>query len=157
MNVLFLDYDGVVNIPMWSEHKTRGWARRFNMPYDNKVNHLEAVQWVSEFCEKYNYDIVVTSTWRLEANYKECLINAGLRDGIQILGCTPILKELSAQRGEEISLWLDEHPEVKNYLIFDDESDMTVHMERLIKVDNLIGFTEKDYHFAVTLHNMLNT
>lgn len=40
------------------------------------------------FCLKYNYSIVVTSTWRFDKNYKECLINVGLRPGIEILGRT---------------------------------------------------------------------
>ena len=30
-------------------------------------------------------------------------------------------------RGKEIQQWLDEHPEVTNYVIFDDDSDMLEH------------------------------
>lgn len=71
MNVVFLDYDGVVNTPMWNADGTRC---SFGFPQDNKVNNFQCVQWVSEFCQKFNYSIVVSSTWRLDDNYKECLI-----------------------------------------------------------------------------------
>ncbi len=88
MNVLFLDYDGVVNTPMWDE---TGEKCTYNFPQDNKVNNFQCVQWVSEFCQKYGYSIVVSSSWRNRENYRECLLNGGLRDGIEILGKTPNL------------------------------------------------------------------
>ena len=74
MNVVFLDYDGVVNTPLWD---SEGKYCTYGFPEDNKVNNFQCVQWVSEFCQKFRYSIVVTSTWRFESNYKECLINGG--------------------------------------------------------------------------------
>ena len=61
--VVFLDYDqdGVVNTSMWNGKGTRC---TYNFPSDNKVNNFQAVQWLSEACQKFHYDIVVTSTWR---------------------------------------------------------------------------------------------
>ena len=56
LNVVFLDYDGVVNTPMW-ELRDGKWKYRHHQTYDGKVNNQQAVQWVSEFCEKYGYDI----------------------------------------------------------------------------------------------------
>ena len=139
---------------MWEyDEKLDRMRCRCNFPYDNKVNNFQAVQWVSEFCENYNYNIVVTSTWRMDSNYKECLINAGLRKGIEILGATPVLHK---QRGDEITVYLKEHPEITNYLIFDDESDMTTHMDRLVKCKNGYGFGQEEYNFATILHHVFN-
>ena len=119
MNVLFLDYDGVVNTIIWNENGTKA---DYNHSYHGKVNNFQAVQWLSEACQKFHYDIVVTSTWRWDPNYKECLINGGLRDGIEILGRTP---DLDGQpRGAEIKKYIEEHPEIKYYVIIDDDSDM---------------------------------
>ena len=116
--VVFLDYDGVVNVPMWND---KGTSSRYNFPSDGKVNNFQAVQWLSEACQKFHYDIVVTSTWRSHANYKECLINGGLRDGIQILGKTVSLSYEhpypEKTRGWEIKKYLEEHPEIKYYVI----------------------------------------
>ncbi len=150
MNVIFLDYDGVVNTLQWSL-KNGKWNCNFSHPLYNKVNNIQAVQWVSEFCEKYGYSIVVTSTWRFADNYKECLQNGGLREDITIIGKTPRL--LDGHRGDEISLWLSENPEVKQYLIFDDECDVGIHKDHLIKCDTNIGFSLNEYEEAERLHN----
>lgn len=141
MNVIFLDYDGVVNTPLWSAD---GKKCTFGYPFDNKVNNFQCVQWVSEFCEKYNYSIVVSSTWRLHSNYQECLQNGGLRKGIKIIGKTPHLQ--GKCRGDEITQWLDNYSgEVENYLIFDDDCDMDKHLDHLILCDTSRGFDELEF------------
>lgn len=150
MNVLFLDYDGVVNTPMWDD---AGKHCRFNYSGDNKVNNFQAVQWVSKFCREYGYSIVVTSTWRCEDNYKDCLVNGGLWGDVKILGRTPYV--LNGERGDEIQKYLEEHPEVENFLIFDDDSDMGVLSDHLIKTNFAFGFSMYNYESAVELHNHL--
>lgn len=117
--VIFLDYDGVVNTPMWNSD---GTVCSYGFPKQGKVNNFQAVQWLSEACQKFGYDIVVTSTWRLDPNYKECLINGGLRPGIEILGRTDSIRDVC--RGAEIKKYLDEHPEIDYYIIVDDEADI---------------------------------
>lgn len=146
-NILFLDYDGVVNTPIWDESGTRCC---YGSPMNNKVNNFQAVQWVSEFCQKFQYDIVVTSTWRFGQNYAKCLVNGGLRNGIQIVGRTPYL---GTKRGEEIKAWLNEHPEVENYIIFDDDADMGDILDHLVQCDACYGFGLRDFKKAETLHN----
>lgn len=145
--VLFLDYDGVVNTPMWNE---KGTKCSFNYPRDNKVNNFQAVQWVSEFCQKCNYSIVVTSTWRKDRNWKECLINAGLREYIEILGCTDITDN---SRGEEIKQYLEQHPKIKYYIIVDDDNDMLPEQQsHFVKTDTSIGFGEKEFKQCINIY-----
>jgi hypothetical protein len=150
MNVVFLDYDGVVNTPMWD---ASGKHCKYNSASDNKVNNFQAVQWVSEFCQKYKYGIVVTSTWRYKDNYKDCLINGGLRDGIPILGKTPYL--FNRTREFEIQMYLDSHPEIENFLIFDDDLDMGELRDHLIKTNTTVGFTLVNYESATKRHQKL--
>ena len=148
MNVVFLDYDGVVNIAMWNAD---GTGCRYNFPDDNKVNHFQAVQWVSELCKKLNYDIVVTSTWRMDANYKECLINGGLRDGIKILGKTPVLN--TGTRCDEIKKYLELHPDIENYLIIDDDCILDEELkEHLVVCESDVGFNLGCYLAACRIH-----
>ena len=85
--ICFLDYDGVVNTPMWN---AEGTVCSYGFPKQGKVNNFQAVQWLSEACQKFGYDIVVTSTWRLHDNYKDCLINGGLRAGMGYCGTSSI-------------------------------------------------------------------
>ena len=144
--VIFLDYDGVVNTPMWNE---KGTSCRYGWPSDGKVNNFQAVQWVSEACKKFHYDIVVTSTWRLSEDYKECLINGGLREGIEILGKTDHLTVPEGwSRGHEIQKYLDEHPEINYFMILDDENVPINEVQRehfIQTVDAHGGFNEADF------------
>lgn len=150
MNVVFLDYDGVVNTPQWSLRSGK-WVCSYGYPSNNAVNDLQAVQWVSEFCEKFGYSIVVSSTWRFHENFEECLRNGGLRESIAVLGRTPRIAD--GCRGDEIGQWLSEHPEVENYLIFDDDSDMAEHKDHLVLCKSSAGFREEEFCEAETLHN----
>ncbi len=156
-NILFLDFDGVINVSWWNTDKRGKFRAYYNFPEDGCVNHTQAVQWVSEFCEKFNYDIVVSSTWRKDLTIKElgeCLKKSGLREGINVIDITPILDD--KDRGDEITMWLKAHPEVKNYIIFDDDSDMTCHTNRLIQTRNDVGFMLDDFYRAATIHNAFN-
>ena len=153
MNVVFLDYDGVVNTPMWDKD---GKRCRYNYAYDNAVNNFQAVQWLSEFCQKYDFDIVVTSSWRFSHNYKECLINGGLREGINIIDATPILS-WARTRGEEIAKYLKEHPEVEYYIIFDDDDDMENDLgfclkEHFIQCVPEAGITMREFRIACRMY-----
>ncbi len=126
---------------MWN---AEGTVCSYGFPKQGKVNNFQAVQWLSEACQKFGYDIVVTSTWRLDDNYKECLINGGLRSGIEVLGRTP---RFSGQpRGAEIKAYLDEHPEITHYVIVDDESDILPEQRgHFIKTNGDTGFNLSEF------------
>ena len=146
--ILFLDYDGVVNTPMWNE---KGTKVSYGFPQDGKVNNFQAVQWVSEFCQRCKFDLVVTSSWREERNYRECLIEGGLRKNIVIAGALPINETKS--RGELIRDYLLSHPEIKYYAIADDEEDLLPEqLPHLIKTNASYGFMEPEYKRGIELY-----
>lgn len=152
MDVVFLDYDGVVNTPMWNE---AGTHCRYNFPEDNSVNNFQCVQWVSEFCEKFGYVIVVSSSWRMDGNYVDCLKNGGLRTDVKVIGATPIHRHDYASRGSEIREFLSERPDVERFLIFDDEDDFDDTPElrdHLILCDTVLGFGLTEFYKAKRLH-----
>lgn len=162
--VVFLDIDGVVNTPWWCFSQTDGWRSRYNFPEDGQVNNTQAVQWVSEFCLKFRYDLVISSTWRKGitlTTLQNILDQSGLRPGIKVIGKTPCLDWINsaskepAQRGDEISSWLAAHPEIDRYLIFDDDCDMGKHMDHLVKTRCDAGFLEEDYVAAMNKHLFL--
>lgn len=119
--ILFLDYDGVVNTVIWEHNPVENtWQARYAGPGDGRVNNEQAVQWVSELCKQFDMDIVVTSTWRLSDNYKECLLRGGLREGINIIGA--VSTDYHTSRAEQINEWLEANPQVKTrFLILDDD------------------------------------
>ena len=112
MKVIFLDFDGVITIPpKW---------------------HLnpDKIKYIKRIVEETNAKIVVSSSWRhgLERNFEWALEDMPdnemiiwLRDNI--LDITPTVG-LGNGRGGEIQQWLNEHPDVDNYVILDDDGDM---------------------------------
>lgn len=159
-NILFLDFDGVVNIPWWKKEESGVWHASYNYPEHFSVNQTQAVQWVSEFCEKFCYDVVITSTWRkrTEVRILEVFLRkAGLRSSVNVVDKTPVHDNREdSQRGDEITHWLKDHPDVKNYIIFDDDDDMTVHMDRLVKTRGDVGFMMNDFYEAKRIHEAFN-
>ena len=144
-NLIFLDYDGVVNIPIFepeSEHS------RFYYPKDNKVNHYQACRWLSLLCLETNSSIVVTSTWRKWENYEECLRNGGLLPEVNILDAVPILNFDCATRGKEIKQWMHDNTyEFDKFVIIDDEDDLEFEdlKSRLVLCKTMVGFTYYEY------------
>lgn len=78
-----------------------------------------AVERIMRIVKETGAEIVVSSTWRFDDNICYKLRFMGIP---QIYGITP--GTAKRYRGEEIKLWLDEHPEVTNYVIIDDDNDM---------------------------------
>lgn len=156
--IVFLDYDGVVNRKMWVNEDGQ-WLRRFGYPSDGAVNDTQAVQWVSEFCEKFGYDIVVSSTWRKYPEWADCLRAAGLRKSVKIIDATALPRR---DRAREISDYLSEHDDVKSYLIFDDDRSLVesrsndCHSGHVVLCRKDRGFGEEEYNKAVELHCILN-
>ncbi len=153
--VVFLDYDGVINNKkLVNINGQQIWTTCF--PDDCRVNDPEAVARVSRFCEKYGYDIVVSSTWRKYPEWEISLRSSGLSDLVQILGHTSLP---TRNREDEITDYLAEHPEIDMYLIFDDAESLQGSSNEILR--HLVfcrngGFGEAEYNIAVQKHLILS-
>ena len=93
MNIIFLDFDGVIRI------------------YDPKKKEStfkkESLQWILQLCKKTNSKIVISSDWREDLD-KEAVIfplSEELKAYLHKDWCIPI----KGQRPEEIQAWLQNH------------------------------------------------
>ncbi len=156
-NIVFLDYDGVVNTLMFYEGQNQP---RYYYPEDNKVNNYQAVRWLEKLCLEENASIVVSSDWRKWPNYVECLRNGGLSEKVEILGKTPILGYEDSTRGQEIQAYIDQNKDkfiIENFVILDDDVDMGDLLPNLVKTYAMVGFHYKEYIKAKKiLHGNLN-
>jgi hypothetical protein len=90
----------------------------------------EKWKWLSEWCNETNTKICVSSTWKHHFGTKGYVSTPEKwEDAFQLLGFNPgtyvgITGDRRTLRGEEIQDWLDNHPEVEDYVILDDDSDM---------------------------------
>jgi len=117
MNIIFLDIDGVLA------------TLRVHLALKNKGGLIDkwdpvGASFIKKICQKYNVQIVISSTWRLFKDgdlmlrLKEHHLHKYLHNDYKT-------KRLTGEiRGKEIKEWLSRHPEVENYLILDDDTDM---------------------------------
>lgn len=88
-------------------------------------------EWLSNWCNETNTKICVSSTWKHHFGTKGYVSTPEKwEDAFQILGFKAgtfvgITGARRTLRGEEIQDWLDKHPDVTDYAILDDDSDMT--------------------------------
>lgn len=90
-------------------------------------------KWLSEWCNENDVKICVSSVWKNHFRnekyvstpelWEKAFVELGFKSGTYV-GITGDRKSL---RGEEIQEWLDKHPEVEDYAILDDDSDMMDH------------------------------
>ncbi len=86
-----------------------------------EISLLENLAWLVKTCGAH---IVLSTTWRTFPELREFLMDALAHAGISretIVGDTPFLRGKS--RGQEISMWLQAHPEYKRFVILDDQHE----------------------------------
>lgn len=129
--IIFLDIDGVMN----SINERKLHPEDFGKMYGIDP---KPVAILNDLVEKTGAEIVLSSTWRLDENYKEVMREAG----INVIGRTPYLG--GQIRGEEIDLWLKEHgSDVDLYAIIDDDSDMLPHQPHFLTSGFEWGLTQE--------------
>lgn len=148
MNVIFLDFDGVIN----------------SAYYKNLKGTEEKIKILAEICKKYNCKVVISAAAKNAIDEKtleideECewvksVFELFKKYGIECIGRTPnVIKRLSTNsyimiwKEDEIRLYLFRHPEIEHFCVIDDDtinpqsSDLNKLREYLVKTE---FYTEK--------------
>jgi hypothetical protein len=125
MKVLFLDIDGVVN-RVGTRQRFRGFMG---------IDPFLASR-VGKIILDTEAAVVLTSTWRIfQGGRKEVD-----RHVHQTFDVTPTAD--TGFRGEEVKMWLDQHPEVTRYAILDDDTDF-YDDQPLFKTNWRTGITDE--------------
>ncbi len=103
MNILFLDFDGVLNIPL-----KPGRPLGFDQDCMQNVNNL---------CHRFDLKIVVISSWKRGSDYRKILYDQGLDGDIEVIGKT---KDLPGPREREILKYLQDNIFIDRFIIIDD-------------------------------------
>ena len=140
MNVIFLDFNGVLDT-------------NEKMDEIEKDNLLR----LKNIVEKTNSKIVISSS--IKNNYVKTgkmgkLLNNLLitleKESIEVIGFTPYL----GNREEEIRLYLEEHEEIENFCILDDDYYMESFKDNLVKLPCQIEIGQKgldDYYMNLAI------
>ena len=152
VKVIFSDVDGVLNHKGSPERTPNGYTG----VSDELIGNLAAIAAAT------GAEIILSSDWRLirehpvkwmEYQYlTERLEAAG---GLEIAGYTDDIEW--SRRGEEIRKYLDDHPEVTDYVVLDDLpfSDFAEYglLPHLILTDRNLGLTSEDVEAAIRILN----
>ncbi|MGH7744562.1 MAG: HAD domain-containing protein [Candidatus Dormibacteria bacterium] len=125
MKVLFLDFDGVLNSNVWFKaNKDAILAQTTFLARDAAEIDPIALARVRRVVELTGAQIVVSSSWRIGNpidRLREIIKEAGWPDA-PIIGVTPWPRNTTF-RGDEVALWLKQHPKVTKFVCLDDDGD----------------------------------
>ena len=117
--IIFLDFDGVLNDSTWFKTERPKQQDDLDPSRIAKLNYL---------IEKTSSQVVISSSWRTvfkRPRLIKFLEEKGFKG--KIIGQTPEMPGMP--RCMEIDHWLQNHPEVKNYVILDDDPDAGIDFE----------------------------
>ncbi|MBD5379316.1 MAG: hypothetical protein HDR74_05395 [Bacteroides sp.] len=141
MNIIFLDFDGVL-IPFDSNDGKDYFALKFNQ---------SCVDCLSEIISATKSKIVITSSW---ANHFSIFLLKIMWKYRNMPG--PIIGKIrnnSYDRSQKIDTWLKKHT-VTNYIIIDDMAPSQFeehHQKHLVHTNTRIGLTKNEVKLAIKL------
>ena len=132
MKVLFLDFDGVLNLYP-SPSRNGSFDKTCCINLEMLLNRLTDLK------------IVVSSSWRtygLDA-VKDVLKSNGIdpRRVIDITGHEES-KDDRDHRGFQVESWLKRHPKVKQFAIVDDNNDFKPLHDKLVQTNKTVGLSQ---------------
>ena len=149
MKVIFLDFDGVITT------------------YQSKWKiDMDKVKIINDICDKTDAKIVVSSSWRIgyrgvvhtfQEYLKQYFVKneyIGLFKFNKFIDNIVGMTESGSCRGNEIKFYMNDHPEVENYVIIDDDSDMCDYqLFNFVQTDTYEGITERDAKLCINILN----
>ncbi|HVT63414.1 MAG TPA: HAD domain-containing protein [Legionellaceae bacterium] len=152
MKILFLDFDGVLNSAEYFEKFIKLHPERAG----TLIDQLDPEQLVrlNNIIEKTDANICISSTWRIMntlPQLRDILTSFGFKYPEKVIAKTP--ESWSGYRGHEIAIWLEGHPEVTQFVIVDDNSDMEPHMDRFVQTGWGYGMDDKHMNQIIEMLN----
>lgn len=157
MKVIFADIDGVLN-----SVSSMIYNNRLSLLGLTKTPTLESLNPIA--CSNLQYvleelpdvKVIISSTWGIFHTLKSIqdIFETNNIFEERVIGITPDLYDKN--RGEEIDFYLKQHPEVTDFVIIDDDSDMGPYMDRLVKVDSRNGLSFTDAEKVIEMLGRTN-
>ena len=150
LKIIFLDFDGVLNSAKY----------RAGHPAYGVIIDPIRMALLKQIVDATHAKIVLSTSWRehWSNTSSECDDTGGQINhlfktyGLQIFDKTPKLHE---KRETEIKTWLDEHPEVDNFVVLDDMFLSADYLKgHFVKTSNYFdGLVETDTQQAISILN----
>lgn len=147
--IIFLDIDGVLN------NFVDSWPNQFGEGAQSTyvVDPRCILAFYHLLAEVPEAKVVMSSTW---ASYPRQmaylhLVMPGLKERLHPDWITP--RKLSSTRGQEIGMWLGDHPEVTHWVVLEDGRDawLDLHKLNVIQTNTVTGLTTENAIKAVEI------
>ena len=150
MNIIFLDFDGVINSDefyMDSSLFEHGFDLQRSLEIFAHSPKLlidpKLLGHVKDLCSSLDASIVISSSWRIYCEKDDFIRMFDFHgwSNAPIIDLTKALRSEGKCRGDEVQLWLDTHS-VDDYIIIDDVDNF--HLDQnFFKTDFNYGFTKE--------------
>jgi hypothetical protein len=162
MNLLFLDFDGVLNSDAYDPIYLELLRQRPGTDLDRlSPPNCEVLQ---EILAQTPSQIVISSSWRTQhtqEQLEEILIAKGVTNAQgRVIGMTPTIctswKDDYRQRSLEIQWWLANHANTEDtrFAILEDQEDMCELREHMVWIDPRYGLTNAHVHKVLNALNV---
>lgn len=165
MKIIFLDFDGVVNSSRFCEElAVRTKAEGGSTATRHMIDPV-AVARLNKLIEMTEAVVVVSSSWRklFDVPMLQEILDAKGFVG-KIVDVTPdlsgepiYLPNQRRERGYEIARWLKENAPDAEYVVLDDDGDMTAVQERFVQTTWMHGLLDEHIERALQLFGMTST
>lgn len=151
MNLIFLDVDGVLNSTnnlVKVYNKTGRPHSGYDYPFDETcLKNLQIL------VNQTNSNLVITSTWRKDKEGIKILLQKLKEYNLdeKVIGYTPVLNSF---RGVEILKFFSTLQDKPNFIILDDDSDMSKLLPYLIETNAQSGLTTENVQQAINKLNL---
>ena len=113
-----------------------------------------AIVQLKKIVEATNAEIVLSSSWRWYKETRDKIHHQLRQKGIDFVDTTPREIDITMSRGAEIKAWLDNHPEVKKFVILDDdELQIKEYLPYHVKTNFKYGLTREKAAEAIKILN----
>jgi len=147
LNVIFLDFDGVIC--------TARHAYAVNQRGVICCLDPVALAFLERMAIEYGAKVVISSSWRLgekARHFEQLFATAGFIRLSRALHGDWCTDSAGSHRGSQIERWLAKHPETERYVILDDDSDMLDYQKPFfVHSDCYDGLRMRDYIRAETI------
>lgn len=116
--IVFLDVDGVLNSDKFYNELL---ADEGIDCFREDILDQRAIGRVARIIRDTEARVVISSSWRWDTQSMDRLLEQLKAFGIEPVDTTILDMRVNMSRADEIKLWLDQHPEVTDYVVLDDD------------------------------------
>ena len=149
--IIFLDIDGVLNSDAFADYMLE--EDNIDIFNEDMLDERAIIQ-LKKIVMATDAEIVLSSSWRWEKELRDKVHHQLRAKNIDFVDTTPLEINTTLSRGMEIKVWLDDHPEVEQFVILDDD-DLRIqeYLPYHVKTTFRYGLTREKAAEAIKILN----